>query len=113
MFDDSFKPPPTSTNIINPLLNYVGNKLRVEFKRSCLKENGIPFNHRKIVNICIVYEIDRNSDKSSYPALENCLFRAVKLTKYLDIDQYKYSVHGIGFDRKEFFHILVVEMVKM
>ena len=37
---------------------------------------------------------------SSYPMLENCLFGAVELKKHLDIDLYKYSVYGIGFDRK-------------
>ena len=31
---------------------------------------------------------------------ESCLFRAVSLTKHVDIDQYKYSGSGIGFDRK-------------
>ena len=33
--------------------------------------------------------------------LENGLFGAVKLTKHVDVDLYKYSRHGIGFDRKE------------
>ena len=28
---------------------------------------------------------------------------AVKLTKHIDIDLYKYSGYGIGFDRKRFF----------
>ena len=28
------------------------------------------------------------------------MFGAVTLTKYADIDQYKYSGYGIGFDRK-------------
>ena len=32
--------------------------------------------------------------------LENSLFGAVSLTKHVDIDQYKYSGYGIGFDRK-------------
>ena len=27
------------------------------------------------------------------------MFRAVSLTKHIDIDQYKYSGYGIGFDR--------------
>ena len=35
--------------------------------------------------------------------LENCLFGAVKLTKHVNVDQYKYSDYGIGFDRKGFF----------
>ena len=32
--------------------------------------------------------------------LENCLFGVVKLTKHVDVGQYKYSGYGIGFDRK-------------
>ena len=31
--------------------------------------------------------------------MENCLFGAVSLTKKADIDKYKYSGYGIGFDR--------------
>ena len=30
--------------------------------------------------------------------IENCLFGAFSLTKNDDIDKYKYSVYGIGFD---------------
>ena len=37
---------------------------------------------------------------SSYPILENCLFGAVKLTRHVDVDLYKYLGCGIGFDRK-------------
>ena len=48
----------------------------------------------------IVYEISRNCNISSYPTLENCLFGTVSFTKHADIDQYKYSGYGIGFDRK-------------
>ena len=33
------------------------------------------------------------------------MFGAVKLTKHVDVDKYKYSGYGIGFDRKEFFSI--------
>ena len=32
--------------------------------------------------------------------MENCFFGAVSLTENVDIDQYKYSGYGIGFDRK-------------
>ena len=31
--------------------------------------------------------------------MENCLFGAVSLTKNADIDKYRYSGYGIGFDR--------------
>ena len=57
-------------------------------------------NHGKRVNIYIVYQIERSVNISSYPTLENCLFGAVKLTKHVDVDQYKYSGYDIGFDRK-------------
>ena len=33
------------------------------------------------------------------------MFGAVKLTKHVDVDLYKYSGHGIIFDRKGFFSI--------
>ena len=33
------------------------------------------------------------------------MFGAVKLIKHIDIDLYKYSGYGIGFDRKVFFSI--------
>ena len=34
------------------------------------------------------------------PTLKNCLFGAVTLTKNSDIEKYKYSGYGIGFDRR-------------
>ena len=53
----------------------------------------------------MVYEIERSVNISSYPALENCLFGAVELTKYVDVDLYKYFGYGIGFDRKGSYQI--------
>ena len=61
------------------------------------------YNHGTIVNIYVVYEISKKYNISSYPTLENCFFGAVSLTKHIDIDQYKYSGYGIGFDRKREF----------
>ena len=60
MSNESIRAPTTSNNIINPSLNYVGSKIRVKFKGSCLKQDKISFNHEKIVNIYIVYEINKN-----------------------------------------------------
>ena len=56
-----------------------------------------------IVNIYIIYEIEKIVNISSNPTLENCLFGAVKLTKHVDVDSYKYFGYGVGFDRKGFF----------
>ena len=69
------------------------------------KTRQISSDDGKIVNVYIVYEIERKVDISSYPTLENCLFGVVKLTKHADVDLYKYSGYGIGFDRKGLFSI--------
>ena len=61
----------------------------------------LPYTHGKIVNIYIIYEINKNFSISSYATLENCFFREVELTKHPDIDQNKYSGYVTGFDRKE------------
>ena len=89
----------TLNHSITPNLDYYGTKTRVEFDGSCLKQNSITFNHGKVVNIYIVYEISKSINISDYPTLENWLFGAVSLTKNADIDKYKYSGYGIGFDR--------------
>ena len=94
MSDDIINAPSTPDNIRNSLWNYVGTKIKVEFKGSCLKQFKISYNHEKSNNIYIVYEISKNYNISSYPTLENCFFGAVELKKQPDIDQYKCS--GIG-----------------
>ena len=68
-----------------------------QFKGSCLKQDKIAFNHGKTVSIYIVYDLESNLNNFD-PTLKNCLFGAVKLTKNNDIDKYKYSGYGIGFD---------------
>ena len=99
MSDENTNSITASTHIITPSLDYLGAKIRVKFKGSCLKQDKITYTHEKIVSIYIVYEISKNYNISIYPTLENCLFGAVSLTKNADIDQYKYSGYDIGFDR--------------
>ena len=90
----------TSNYGITPYLIYYNtNKIRVKFDGSCLKQNPGSLVHGGIVNAYIVYEISKNINISDYPALENCLFGAVSLTKNADIEKYGYSGYGIGFDR--------------
>ena len=91
--------PPASNQKITPELSFYGTETRVEFNGSCLKEDKVTYNHRKIVNIYIVYGVSQNYNISSYPTLGNCLFGAVSLTKNADINEHKYSGYGIGFDR--------------
>ena len=57
-YNESIKPPTTSNKILNPSLDLVGTKARLKFNEDCLKEEKITFNHEKIVNIYILYEIE-------------------------------------------------------
>ena len=75
----------------------------VKSNGGCLKQDQPTLLHGGIVNVYVVYEITDNFNVSSYPALENCLFGAVKLTKNTDADKYGYSGYGIGFERHGFF----------
>ena len=94
--------PPTMS--ISPLIDYVGNKIRVTFIGSCLKQsNKLTYTHGKVVNIYIVYELGGSSSNVNDPTLKNCLFGAVRLIKNADIDTYGYSGYGTGFDRKSTF----------
>ena len=94
------KPPATSNNSLKPRLSYSDTKIKVQFIGSCLKQPKFTFTHKKVVNIYIVYELGASSSHSSDPTIKNCLFGAVTLIKNLNIEKYKYSGYGIGFDRK-------------
>ena len=89
-----------SNHSITPKISYYGGKIGVKFNGSCLKQDKATYSHGTIANIYIVYEISKTYNISGYPTLKNCLFGAVTLTKHADIDHYKYSGYGIGFDRK-------------
>ena len=107
---ENIDPPTTS---LSPSINYVGNKIRVKFTGSCLKQsNKLTYTYGKVVNIYIVYELSASSSQSDDPTLKNCLLRTVTLTKNAHIDKYGYSGYGIGFDRNVF-HLQVVDLFKM
>ena len=54
--EESIKPP-TSDNSFSPLIDYLGNKIRLKFSGGCLKQqNKLTYTHGTIVNIYIVYE---------------------------------------------------------
>ena len=103
----------TSDNTPTPSLNYYGTKIRVKFTRSCLKQSKVSYTHGNLVNIYIVNELGAFSSDSSDPTIKICLFGAVTLTKNVDIDKYRYSGHGIGFDRRSSFHYRVADLVKI
>ena len=76
----------TPNHSITPNLNYYGTKTRIEFNGSCLKQDSVIVNHKKVVNIYIIYEISKCINISDYVTLENCRFGAVSLTGNADID---------------------------
>ena len=51
--------PTTSNRILNPSLDFVGTKARLKFSRDCLKKEKITYTHGKIINIYIVYELEK------------------------------------------------------
>ena len=101
----------TSNYNATPDLSYYDTKIRVEIFGSYLKQYKVKFNHGKEVNIYIVYEVTllvniskyKYSSNGNHLTLKNALFGAVSLTKNADIDKYKYSGYGIGFDRRASF----------
>ena len=87
MSDENITASTTKGYKLNPGLNFFGIKTRIELNGTCFKQDKVTFNHGKVVNIYIAYEISKNINISDYPALENCLFREVSLIKNADIDR--------------------------
>ena len=75
----------------------------LNFNGHCLVKSNI-YISKKVINIYISYKLkpqlrNLNADFT----LNNCLFGSAVLTKNADLDKYKYSDYGIGFDsRSEF-----------
>ena len=103
LYNESFKAISITDKSLNPTLNYNGTKTRVKFTGSCLQKQKITYQHGKVVNIYIAHSLGASSSNISDPTIKNCLFGAVTLTKNADIDKYRYSGYGIGFDRRESF----------
>ena len=103
LFNEKISSIKTTNHSITPKLDYNGTKTGVEFNGSCLKQDKVTFKHGKVVNIYIDYEISKSINISDYLTLETCLLEAITVTKNADIDSWKYSWYGIGFDRHRSF----------
>ena len=98
------KPTSTSGNSLKLTLSYyLASRIRVKFSGSCLKQDKITFTHGKVANIYIAYELGASSSNNSEPTIKKFSFGAVTVTKNADIDKYRYSGYGIGFDRRSSF----------
>ena len=83
-----------------PKLVHNNDDLELRLSKIPLKQDKATYNHGPLVNIYIVYKLI-TSPLNTGITLRNCLFGAVKLTKNnADIDKYKYSGYGIGFDSR-------------
>ena len=72
----------TNNYSFNPRMDhYDMSKIRIKFDGSFLNRFPPTILHGDIVNIYIVYEITSDYKDINYPALENCLFGSVELTK--------------------------------
>ena len=94
----------TSNYDQSPRLVYANAIIKLNFSGDLSKPDKIIYSHGAIVNIYVVYRLAPRTNKSDV-TLENCLFGTCKLIKSADIDKYKYSGYGIGYDSKGSFHI--------
>ena len=70
----------------------------INFNAHCFIKNNISI-PKKVINLYISYTLNpqlRNLNTNF--TLGNCLFGSVKITENPDLDKYKYSGYGIGFD---------------
>ena len=83
-----------------PKILYNNDRIKLKLSKISLKQDKATYKHGLIVNMYIVYELISSAINIGI-TLHNCLFSAVKLTKKTaDIDKYKYSGHGTGFDSR-------------
>ena len=90
------------------------------FNGHCLIKNNISI-PKKVITLYISYKLNpRLRNLNTDFTLNNCLFGSVKLTKNADLDKYKYSDYGIGFEsRSEFLftdgsfgkHLIFLELI--
>ena len=78
------------------------SKMKLRFTGSCLKqENTIAYTPNNVVNLFIVYELDRwSQDLNAEFTLKDCLFGNVRITKNADPNKYSYSGCEIEFDSR-------------
>ena len=82
-----------------PKIVYDNARTKVKFNENILKQNKVTYNHGLIVNMYVVYRLTpKNNLGGIDPTLQNCVFGAIKLTKNVDIDKYKYSGYGTGLN---------------
>ena len=89
----------SDSNFAPTLINYYPLR-NITFSGNCLINNSNDSSLGE-VNSYISYTPDQLlRDLDTDFTLKNCLFVSVKLTKNADLNKYKYSSYGIGFDSR-------------
>ena len=92
-----------NSNNNSPTLLNKNIRLGVTFNGNYMKQNKLGNEHKKIANLCIVYELkNRRIDNPDF-TVQNGLFGAVKITKNVNTSHYKYEGYGICFDGESSF----------
>ena len=109
---ESIKPPTTSDNSLTLVLNYYGNKIRAKFTGSCLKQPNISYTYGKVVNIYIVYELNKIYTKAT-PTVVNCLFGANGLTKMLILISINIQDTELDLIEEDFIYYVMKHLVEI
>ena len=109
LFKENLEVVSTSDNTLTPSINYYRDKARLKFTGSVLQQKTITYNHKKVANLYIVYEIKNVHDTNNYPTLTNVLFGAAKFTKNAILTNINIQDMGSELMVTNFIHILVIE----
>ena len=102
--NEKTKPPYTANKSLSPKLVWMSNsKIRWKVTGSCLKQDFATFIPNNVVNLFVVYELDRSWHTKF--TLKYCSFGNVKVTKNAYPNKYSYSGYGFGFDSQSFLSI--------
>ena len=107
---DSFSVDNSNNN--TPALLNQNNRLGVTFSSNYMKQSKTGYANRSFVNIYIAYELKNRGISNPDVTVQNALSVAVKITKDVDISNYKYSGYGICFDGKSDLLLVILLMVK-
>ena len=114
MSNEKIKHPVTADKCLSPKLAWISeSRIRLRFTGSCLRQEFPTYTVNSVVNLFVVYELDRwSQDFNAKFTLKDCLFVGVKLTKNDNSNKYSYSGYGIGFDSCSIFSIPNVDWGK-
>ena len=92
--DEVIKPLTAPANSLAPTLKYTGKRICVKSNGGYFKQDEVTFNHGRIVNISIVYDLKSTLNTFNL-TFGSSLLGSIKLTKNAYTEKHKYSGYGI------------------